>query len=442
VVPSRNDTTFAELLHYAGFDWARAKHDVVVVDRQGQKRLELEFPDTAEGWSALRSKLAALLGPAPNWATIGVAIETCRGPAVERLLEMGLAVYPLNPKAAERYRDRKAPSGSKDDLLDAWSFADALRTDGHAWRPLHPEGPATQELRLLCRDEIALIQERTALVLRLQAALHEYYPAALEAFDDWTMSSAWDFVLRFPTPQDLARKGPRTWEKFLHTHRLAQPESYARRLAVFARAGEFVSPSVAVTRAKSLLAVSVVKQLKTLQQQLEVYRARIAEAFAQHPDHDLFDSLPGAGAKLAPRLLSELGANREVFPCAQDLQCYAGTAPVTLQSGKRRWVKFRRACNTLLRHSVHLWADLSRHQCAWAQVYYQNKRAVGMSHAQALRCLGQRWLKILWNMWQNHACYNEARHLLDQTRHGSWVIALLPPTADATATPQPPHPAT
>jgi transposase len=435
---SRNVMAFTELTHFAGFDWASEKHDVVVVDGQGRKLLALEFPDTAEGWSTLRTKLAALVAPGSGLATIGVAIETCRGPAVERLLELGVTVYPMNPLAAERYRERKAPSGAKDDLLDAGSFADALRNDGHDWRPLLPEDPATQELRLLCRDEIALIQERTALVLRLQAALHEYYPAALEAFDDWTMPSVWNFILRFPTPQDLARKGQRTWEKFLHTHRLGRPEIYAQRLAVFARADQFVSPSTAVTRAKSLLAVSIVKQLQVLEEQLHVYRARIEEAFGKHPDHDIFDSLPGAAAKLAPRLLGELGANRDVFPCAEDLQCYAGTAPVTIKSGKRRWARWRWSCNKTLRCVVHLWVDLTRHQCAWAQAYYQKKREAGKSHAQALRCLGQRWLKILWKMWQEHACYDEARHMLDQTRHGSWVISLLTPAPAATpATPQP-----
>jgi transposase len=430
---SRPVAAFSEFTHFAGFDWASEKHDVAVVDGQGKLLLQLEFSDTAEGWSILRTKLAALVAPAKLSGRVGVAIESSRGPAVERLLDMGLTVYPMNPKAAERFRDRKAPSGAKDDPLDAWSFADALRTDGHDWRPLLPDDLATQELRILCRDEIGLIQERTALVLRLLTALHEYYPAALAAFDDWTMPSAWDFILRFPTPADLVRKGKRAWEKFLHTHRLGHPETYAKRLAIFTKADEFVSPSTAVTNAKSLLAQSIVKQLKTLQEQLHEYRARIEEAFAKHPDHDTFDSLPGAGPKLAPRLLGELGANRPVFPSAEDLQCYAGTAPVTIKSGKQRWAKLRRACNMTLRFTVHLWVDESRHWCAWAQAYYQKKRGEGHRHAEALRALGQRWLKILWKMWQDHTTYDEARHLLAQTTHGSWVIGLLPETPPAAA---------
>ena len=139
----------------------------------------------------------------------------------------------------------------------AWSFADALRTDGAGWRALAPEDPATQLLRLLCRDEIALIQQRTALVLQLRAALAEYFPAALEAFDDWTMPSAWAWVLQFPTPVALVDAGRRRWQKFLHTQRLYCPATAEKRLEIFARADKFVSPSASVTTAKSLLAISV-----------------------------------------------------------------------------------------------------------------------------------------------------------------------------------------
>ncbi|MBV9999013.1 MAG: transposase [Verrucomicrobia bacterium] len=118
-------------------------------------------------------------------------------------------IFPLNPKAAQRYRERKAPSGTKSDHLDGWSFADAARLDWAHWRPLCRQDPLLDHLRLLCRDEVALIEERTALVNQLIAALHEYYPTALAAFEDWTLPSAWAFLEAFPTPQALARGGKR-----------------------------------------------------------------------------------------------------------------------------------------------------------------------------------------------------------------------------------------
>jgi transposase len=421
---------FDQFKYFAGFDWARDQHHIVIVDRAGSIVLSLCFDDDAEGWAKLREKIPAVAeGQAPSLA---VAIETNCGPAVERLLEMGLAVYPLNPKVAERYRDRKTSAGVKSDERDAFSFADALRTDGHGWRQLRPQDPLTAELRLLCRDEIGLIGQRTALVNQLRAALHEYYPAALEAFDDWTSKPAWEFVVAFPTPQALAAAGKRRWQSFLHSHKLYRPQTADKRLEIFSRAAAFVSPSIAVTSAKSLLAVTIAKQLRLLESQLNEYRARITKLFNDHPDKDCFGSLPGAGQKLAPRLLAELGTDRQQFDSPDALRCYAGTAPVLEASGKKRFVHLRRACNKHLRYTVHLWADKSRPLCAWAEAYYQQKKKQGLTHAAALRCLGQRWLKILWKMWQTGKPYDEALHTRNQIRHGSWVIRLISSPVPAT----------
>jgi transposase len=396
-------------------------HDVVGLDADGRIVLDRSVADTAEGWAALRKALDERVGA--DLGHVAVAVETCNGPAVERLLDMGCGVFPINPQAANSYRQRKGVAGNKTDRLDALSFADALRTDGHGWRQLQAEDPLTQELRLLCRDEVALIQQRTALVLQLKAALHEYFPAALKAFDTWTCPGAWAFVEIFPTPAKLLSAGRRRWEKFLHTHKLAHPDHYERRLELFAAAGAFCG-SPAVTSAKSRLALAVVAQLKAVEKHLVAYRKAIEALFARHPDRDIFGSLPGAGGKIAPRLSSEIGTIRERFIDAQALQTYAGTAPVTRQSGKSRYVLFRRSCNKHLRSAVNFLADLSRDKCVWAQVYYEHKRQEGKSHSTALRCLGQRWLKIIWKMWQTGTPYDESLHTRNQTTHGSWVVAI------------------
>ena len=292
------------------------------------------------------------------------------------------------------------------------------------------------ELRLLCRDEITLIQQRTALANQLQAALHEYYPLALQAFDDWTAPLAWHFVVSFPTPDALQRAGKRRWQKFLHAHRAWRPQTAERRLALFATATAFASPNPAVTAAKAMLATALAEQMLTLQRQIDRYRQRIEQLFDRHPDRDLFGSLPGAGDRIAPRLLAELGADRQAFDSPQALQCYAGTAPVTRRSGKRHDVVIRRSCNMTLRATVHLWADLSRATCVWAQAYYRQKRERGTGHAAALRCLGQRWLKILWRMWQDRAAYDEAKHTRNQVKHGSWVVTLLSDATTSQPAPQ------
>ena len=106
-----------------------------------------------------------------------------------------------------------------------------------------------------------------------------------------------------------------------------------------------------LTRTKSRLALTRTRMLRVLQNQIEAYRAEIEKLFAQQPDHDLFDSLPGAGPKIAPRLLSEIGSDRERFD-SNGLQRLAGTAPVSYQSGQIHKVIYS-SCPTLLEQAYN-----------------------------------------------------------------------------------------
>jgi transposase len=415
---SQNMKAWNEVTHFAGFDWAKDHHDVLVLDGAGKIVTEFRFDHSAEGWACCRQKLTA-------FPLLAVAIESGHNAGIERLVTLGYRVYPVHPRSSKSYRTRKQPSGTKTDHIDCWALADALRLEGESWHVQTTPEPLVQQLRLLCRDEVTLIEQRTALVNQLQQALYEYYPAALEAFDDWCAPSAWAFVEIFPTPQALAQAGRRRWETFLHTHKLFHPQMNQKRLVIFAKADQFCGHE-AVTAAKSALAVALAKMLHTLERQLARYRTLIEERFQQHPDHAIFASLPGAGPKMAPRLLSELLALRSLAEHPQALQCLAGMAPVSYQSGKVSVVYLRRQCNRPLRHTVHLWADLSRHYCDWAQIYYATHRQKGQSHACALRCLGMRWLKILAAMIRNQTPYDAALHGRNQLHHGSWVLQLQP----------------
>ncbi len=415
-----------QFTHFAGFDWAHDHHDVVIIDAAGKTVVEFRFAHSAKGWSEFRQHIAP-------FADLALAVETKSGAAVEKLIELQCCIFPVHTQSAKAYRQRKVPSGNKTDRVDAWSLADALRLDGADWKQLSPQAPLIKELRLLCRDEVMLIRDRTALITQLRQALHEYYAAALEAFDDWTCPFAWAFVLAFPTPAILVKAGQRRWEKFLHQHKLNHPATYQRRLEIFARATEFAGAEP-VAKAKSRLAVARAKQLLLLEKQLDDYRTEIQRLFSQHPDAELFKSLPGSGEKIAPRLLSEIGDDRALFPNAQALQCLAGTAPVSFQSGQIHRVYLRRHCNKFLRHTLHLWANLSREYSPWAATYYTALRAKGKSHSCALRALGQRWLKIVWKMWQTRAKYDADLHGRNQLRHGSWVLQLIPKAEDPAKT--------
>ena len=210
--------------------------------------------------------------------------------------ESGVAVYPISPTRAKAYRQRKVPSGNKTDHVDAWSLADALRVDGHGWKALAKEDPLVAELRLLCRDEVALIEERTASSISSRA------PCANITQRLWRPLKTGHCRARGPSwkPSPPRRLWYRlaNWEKFLHTQHLARPQTYQKRMEIFARAAEFVSGQ-ALARAKSRLAFARVRMLRVLQSQIDSYRAEIEKLFAEHPDHDLFGSLPGAGPKIA-----------------------------------------------------------------------------------------------------------------------------------------------
>jgi transposase len=421
--PDQESSGWLEQRGFGGLDWASQKHSVVVVESNGQVIEDFEIEHSTLGWKKFREQMKPC-------GCLPFAIETNQGVAVEQLLEAGMEVYPLNPKSAQAYRERKAPSGVKDDRLDAWSFADALRLDGQNWKALRPENPLVKELRLLCRDEVNLIEQRTAFINQLRHALAEYYPTALEAFEDWGSVSAWMFVQRFPTAPALKEAGKRQWEKFLHSRRLWRTESGPRRMELFAHATDLCG-SAPTANAKSQWALSLVSILFAVEKQLGIYRQRVEELFARHPDHDLFGSLPGAGPKIAPRLFSEIGDDRDRFGGEpQALQCLAGTAPVTRRTGKARtdpprWPCYQRwACDKHLRHAMHLFAEQTLTRCAWAEIYYRHHRAKGQSHADSLRRLAQRWLKIIHRMWMDRKPYDPMLHNQNQLKHGSRVLQL------------------
>lgn len=231
-------------------------------------------------------------------------------------------------------------------------------------------------------------------------------------------------MIQFPTPDQLVKAGPRRRQNFLHKHKLWRPQTVDKRLEIFARADQFQA-SAGARKAKSQLALSLGKLLRTLQEQLDRYREPIGQLFQEHPEHDLFGSLPGAKEVLAPRLLAAIGHDPQRYGDANVLQCFAGTAPIRFQSGQISKVKIRWACDSFLRHTVHLWANSFRKATVWGQTYYEKKRAAGMSHACALRCLGQRLLKIVFKMLTDGKPYDAELHAQNQKKHGSWVLTLI-----------------
>jgi transposase len=393
-------------------DWAGEHHDIFVTNERSEGLGAFRIAHSIEGIDLLTQRLRAL-GATP--AAVQVAIERPDGLLVAALVEQGYAVYPINPKAVDRYRDRHHTSGAKDDARDAQALAHILRTDGERFQPLRPEGELAAELRLTVRAYRELVAEGVRLTNQLHACLADYYPVAPGLFGELDAAISLAFLVRFPTPQDArsaGRDGIVAWlreQGYAHPKRAAQVAERATAKALTAGAG--------VVRARSRQMVGLVAALQAVLAAKQAHVKALQELLGQHPDGGLFLGLPGAGVVTAAALLGELGEDREALPNAQALQSVGGTAPVTIQSGKSRRVLRRHACNRHLQEALIQFArcSLMRAGCgdegvAWVKDAYRARRQAGDTAQQAYRVLANRWATILWAMWTRREAYDHARY--------------------------------
>jgi transposase len=393
-------------------DWADEFHQVWVSNLEGNKVIEKKVIENVEGFSEFgrwldesRTKRIEL------WA----AIEKPHGRIVDFLLDHGVVVYPVNPKALDRARDRFRMSQSKSDSFDAYVLAEFLRTDHGHLRALEPNSDQAQELKLLTRDQYRLVRQKTRLLNQLSRTLKEYYARPLEIFSDLESNIALDFLEHYPTPHDLSKLTRRQWNRFAkREHHLGEQRS--KELWE-----KFSPPQLEVpehvVRAKARLLAVLVVQLKTLREAVQSYNERIKSFFASMPAAELVKRLPGAKTgMIVATLWAELGDAKSRWESFRHLQAEAGVVPVTKASGKSRLVQFRFSCNKLMRHGAYWLAFVSVNRSEWANHYYRDQRAKGHSHPQALRALGAKWLKIIFVMWRDHKPYDENYHLANITR--------------------------
>jgi transposase len=398
--------------YYLGVDWADEFHQVRVSDPEGNKVIEKKVVEDVEGLSEFgrfldenRAKGIEL------WA----AIEKPHGRIVDFLLDHGVVVYPVNPKALDRVRDRFRMSQSKNDCFDAYVLAEFVRTDHGHLRALEPNSDPAQELKLLTRDQHRLVRQKTRLLNQLTTTLKEYYARPLEVFSDLESNIALDFLRQYPTPQDLSNLTRRQWNRFCkREHHLG--EERCKELWEQLNQPQLAVPEH-VVRAKARLMAVLVVQLKTLRDGVENYNERIRSFFASMPAAELVKMVPGAKTgTIVATLWAELGDAKSRWESFRHLQAEAGVVPVTRASGKSRVVQFRFSCNKVMRHAVYWLAFVSLNRSEWANHYYRNQRAKGHSHHQALRALGAKWLKIIFVMWRDHKPYDENYHLANITR--------------------------
>jgi transposase len=393
-------------------DWADEFHQVWVSDPQGKKVAEMKVVQNPEGMAEFGHWLGE--GKAEGielWA----AIEKPHGRIVDFLLDHGVVVYPVNPKALDRVRDRFRMSQSKSDSFDAYVLAEFLRTDHAHLRALEPDSEPAQELKLLSRDHHRLTRQKARLLNQLKVTLKEYYPRPLEVFNDLESQIALDFLKQYPTPQALSELSRRNWNRFAkREHHLS--EARCKELWEKLSKPQLAVPQH-VVRAKAQLLGALLIQLEAVLQVVESYSERVKSFFASIPAAKLVATLPGAkSGTIVAMLWAELGDAKSRWESFRHLQAEAGVVPVTKASGKSRSVQFRFSCNKHMRYAAYWLAFVSLNRSEWANAYYRDQRAKGHRHSQALRALGAKWLKIIFVMWRDHKPYDENYHLANITR--------------------------
>ena len=373
------------------------------IDEDGHQLGAIRVAHSPEGLSQLDSYLERIAGPGGK-DQLACIVETTHGLLIAHLLEQGWAVYPVNPRTVEK---RRGPSGAKTDTLDAYLLAKTGRADFADLRRLNPDSEQIQELKTLTRDQEGLIQMQTRLVNQLTACLKAYYPVALDLFSKLHQPSTLAFLRAYPTLQAARAASIEEVTALLKQARYPGAGPAAEQLVKQLQQPALQANEV-LTRTKSRLMLALVAQLEPLVKQIAEYDKEIERLFLNHADSELFQSLPGAGARLAPRLLAELGDDRSRYESAASLQALAGTSPVLFQSGTYQKAHRRLGCIKPWRNALQQFAWQSTHQEAWAKEYYQRKRAQGKSHTVAVRALANVWARILYAVWKTKEPYQTA----------------------------------
>jgi transposase len=396
---------------YAGLDWADSHHDVVVITEAGHQVASRRIAHTAEGLAEL---IAFLQGIAPL-DQIACIIETNQGLLISTLLEAGCTIYPVNPKTIDR---RRSASGAKTDTIDAYLLAKTGRSDLPDLRKLTPDRASIQELKALTRDQDSLVQSQTRVVNQLTACLKAYYPVALQLFSTLQQRSTLTFLQTYPTLEAAQGASVEELTRVLKPVRHPHPSKFAPKMYETLHQPQLHADAI-TTRTKSRLMLALVAQLLPLIEQIASYDKEITALFLTHADDEIFSSLPGAGKRLAPRLLAEWGDDRTRYTGSPSIQALAGTAPVAFQSGKYAKAHKRYACMKRLCNVLHQFAWQSTKQEAWAREYYQRKRGEGKSHSMAVRSLANVWVRIIYAMWFAHKSYETATFEAAQHQHAS-----------------------
>jgi transposase len=417
-----NPAPLPEVVAWIGLDWADERHQIslqVAGESHSQSFTVEQKPEALHAW------IAGLRARFPQ-GKIAVALEQSRGAVISALMNYDfLLLYPIQPKTLARYREAFICSGAKSDASDADLLRELVRAHRDRLRLWQPDDALNRQLRLLVEHRRHTVAERTRLSNRLTALLKTYFPQALEWAGDWRTAAGCDFLQSWPSLQALQQARRSELERYYRQHRRLSAEERDQLLRQIQQAQPLTRDQAWVD-ASGLMAQTLAEQLRAVIGGIARLDQEIERLFAQHPDHDLFDGLPGAGDALAPRLAVAFGSDRDRYDSAGEIQKFSGVAPVTESSGKSEWVHWRLACPKFLRQTFHEFAAASCKKSLWARAYYEQQRKGGAQHHAAVRALAYKWIRVLYRCWKDRTPYDEQLYLKSLQRHHSplWLAVL------------------
>jgi transposase len=409
-------------IQYATFlaiDWADEKHVWSLQEAHSSTRERGEvghMPEAIEAWVAQMSQRFA-------GRPIALAVEQTRGALVFLLSKYEqLHIFPVPPAMTASLRKAFYSSGAKNDPGDADLLLDLVQRHREKLRRLSPDTEATRRIQNLVEERRKLVDEKTAQSNRLEAHLKIYFPQIPHWFEDVDSPLVCALLERWPTLEALQKAGPATLRSFFRKHHCRKEELIESRIKAIGAAMPALKDR-AVVEAKVAVVRVLVQMIQVLREGTEGLNQQIQEAAEAHPDFFIFESLPGAGAAMAPRLLAAFGSQRERYQNAAEVQTLAGIAPVTESSGKSNWVHFRFACPKFLRQSFHEFAAYSIPRSQWARVYYEQQRRRGKRHHAAVRALAFKWIRVIYRCWKERVAYDENVYLAALAKHNSPLVA-------------------
>ena len=401
---------------FVGDDWSEEHHDIEVQDEAGRVLARARLPEGVTGIDRLHTLIAAHTDDAAVDLEVAVGIETERGPWVQALVASGYRVHAINPLQVARYRESHIISGAKSDTVDAHILAEMVRTEGHRLPTVAGDSEQAAAIKVVARAHKGLIWERTRHQLRLRQVLREFYPAALQAFPDLTAPDALELLGKAPDPASAARLTITQITAALQHARRRKVAAQATKIQAVLRTPQLRQPDI-VTAAYAAQVRAQVAILVTLNAQVKAMEEQVEAHFEQHPDAEIYLSQPGLGSILGARVLAEFGDDPDRYRDARSRKNYAGTSPITRQSGKTKLVAARHVHNDRLVDALGQQAFSALTASPGAYAYYRQLRDRRVGHHAALRQLGNRLVGILHGCLKTHSRYHEATAWPHRSQH-------------------------